>query len=252
MPYGVPGGGANSTQDRKYVRQAQETQYGVSKTQVNEYMKEGVIEKISVAVSLEQSSIPMSMTIQELKELIANAASPLVEPEDVSIAFVDSTTPILAPDSPNQLPKPEESGNPWWVVGLILLTGLGFGLRHIAQKVRRESEKQEEELELLRKKAEEQEKQLSDVNKKAAELIEKQAQMAQNLIEQQNLQMLQAQQAAAAAMETARHNAAVAANTGRMDSSLDIADELSELSMDFNDIDENLAVEKLKNWIETN
>ena len=252
LPYGVPGGGANSTQDRKYVRQAQETQYGVSKTQVNEYMKEGVIEKISVAVSLEQSSIPMSMTIQELKELIANAASPLVEPEDVSIAFVDSTTPILAPDSPNQLPKPEESGNPWWVVGLILLTGLGFGLRHIAQKVRRESEKQEEELELLRKKAEEQEKQLSDVNKKAAELIEKQAQMAQNLIEQQNLQMLQAQQAAAAAMETARHNAAVAANTGRMDSSLDIADELSELSMDFNDIDENLAVEKLKNWIETN
>ncbi len=33
--------GANSTQDRRYVRSAHETQYGVSKTQVNEYMKEG-------------------------------------------------------------------------------------------------------------------------------------------------------------------------------------------------------------------
>ena len=34
--------------------------------------------------------------------------------------------------------------------------------------------------------------------------------------------------------------------------SVDINDELKDLSMDFNDIDENLAVEKLKNWIETN
>ncbi len=33
---------------------------------------------------------------------------------------------------------------------------------------------------------------------------------------------------------------------------VDIKDEIRELSMDFNDMDENLAVEKLKNWIETN
>ncbi len=247
LPYGVPGGGANSTQDRRYVRQAHETQYGVSKTQVNEYMKEGVIEEISVAVSLEQSSIPMSMTIQEMKELIAHAASPLVDPENVSIAFVESTSPILAPDSPNQLPKPEESGNPWWVVGLALLIGLGFGLKHIAQKVRNEAQRQEEELELLRQKAEVQEKQLQDVNMKAAELIQRQAEMAQNLIEQQNLQMIQAQNAAQAAMAQGQ---TPATQPQRRD--VNINDELNELSMDFNDIDENLAVERLKNWIETN
>ncbi len=247
LPYGVPGGGANSTQDRRYVRQAHETQYGVSKTQVNEYMKEGVIEEISVAVSLEQSSIPMSMTIQEMKELIAHAASPLVDPENVSIAFVESTSPILAPDSPNQLPKPEESGNPWWVVGLALLIGLGFGLKHIAQKVRNEAQRQEEELELLRQKAEVQEKQLQDVNMKAAELIQRQAEMAQNLIEQQNLQMIQAQNAAQAAMAQGQ---TLATQPQRRD--VNINDELNELSMDFNDIDENLAVERLKNWIETN
>ena len=247
LPYGVPGSGANSTQHRRYVRQAHETQYGVSKTQVNEYMKEGVIEQISIAVSLEQSAIPMSMTIQELKELIANAASPLVDPENVSIAFVESTSPILAPDSPNQLPKPEESGNPWWVVGLALLIGLGFGLKHITQKVRQEAERQEEELELLRKKTEDQEKQLKDVNMKAAELIQKQAQMAQNLIEQQNMQMIQAQAAAQAAMA---QNPAPKAQAAKHP--VDIKDELNELSMDFNDIDENDAVEKLKNWIETN
>ena len=46
LPFGVPNSGTNSSQDRKYVRQAQETQYGVTKTQVNEYMKAGVIEEI--------------------------------------------------------------------------------------------------------------------------------------------------------------------------------------------------------------
>lgn len=245
LPYGVPGSGANSQQDRKYVRQAHETQYGVSKTQVNEYMKEGVIEEISIAVSLEQSAIPMSMTIQELKELIANAASPLVNPDNVSIAFVESNSDILAPDAVNQLPKPEESGNPWWVVGLFLLVGLGFGLKHIAQRVRQEAQRQEEELELLRRKAEEQEKQLQDVNQKAAELIQKQAAMAQNLIEQQNMQMLQAQQAAA----TAAANEPQGHYSKRI---VNVDDEIEELSMDFNEIDEADAVEKLKNWIETN
>ena len=85
LPYGVPTSGQNSSQDRKYVRQAHETQYGVTKTQVNEYMQEGAIEEISIAVSLEQSAIPMSMTIQDLKTLIAHAASPLVDPENLSI-----------------------------------------------------------------------------------------------------------------------------------------------------------------------
>ena len=247
LPFGVPNSGSNSSQDRKYVRQAQETQYGVTKTQVNEYMKAGVIEEISIAVSLEESSIPMSMTISELKELIAHAASPKVDPENVSIAFVESNSPILAPDQGPNLPKPEESGNPWWVVGALLLVGLGFGLRHIMQKVKKEAQRQEEELALLRKKAQEQEKQLNDVNLKAAELIQKQAQMAQNLIEQQNLH------AAAIAQAAASQGAAPAAapqpqpHNGTND---DIKDVLNELSMDFSELDENEAAEKLKNWIE--
>ena len=247
LPFGVPNSGSNSSQDRKYVRQAQETQYGVTKTQVNEYMKAGVIEEISIAVSLEESSIPMSMTISELKELIAHAASPKVDPENVSIAFVESNSPILAPDQGPNLPKPEESGNPWWVVGALLLVGLGFGLRHIMQKVKKEAQRQEEELALLRKKAQEQEKQLNDVNLKAAELIQKQAQMAQNLIEQQNLHAAAIAQAAAsqgtapaAAPQPQPHN-------GTND---DIKDVLNELSMDFSELDENEAAEKLKNWIE--
>jgi len=237
LPYGVPSSGQNSSQDRKYVRQAHETQYGVTKTQVNEYTREGVIEEISVAVSLEQSAIPMSMTMNDLKTLIAHAASPLVSPDNVSIAFVESANPVLAPDNDKKLPGVEESGNPWWVVGLILLIGLGFGLKYIAGKVAQEQERHDAELEQLRAKTQEQEKQLQDVNTKAQELIQRQAAMAQNLIEQQNLQKLQAQQAAQA----------------QSNASLDKADidaAVNELAMDFSGVDDIEAIEKLKSWIE--
>lgn len=236
LPYGIPNSGANSTQDRSYQRHATETQFGVTKTQVNEYMKAGMIEEISIAVSLEQSAVPLSMTIQEIKELIARSASPLVNPDNVSIAFVDSGDALLAPDRANELPKPEESGNPWWVVGLALLGGLGFGLKHISKNVRKETERQEEEMYLLKKRASEQEKQLQDMNMKAAELIQRQAQMAQNMIEQQNLQAIQQQQAAVSAVR-------------QRDEHLDQT--ISELSMDFNDIDEAEAVENLRNWIDS-
>ena len=78
-----------------------------------------------------------------------------------------------------------------------------------------------------------------------------QSEMAQNLIEQQNMQMIQAQAAAQAAI-----NAQMQQNQGEKQPSgtnpININEELNELSMDFNDIDENIAVEKLKNWIETN
>ena len=246
LPFGVPNSGSNSSQDRKYVRQAQETQYGVTKTQVNEYMKAGVIEEISIAVSLEESSVPMSMTINELKTLIAHAASPKVDPENVSIAFVESNSPLLAPDQGPNLPKPEESGNPWWVVGAILLCGLGFGLKHIAQKVRKEAQRQEEELMLLRKKAQEQEKQINDVNMKAAELIQKQAQMAQNLIEQQNLHAAAIAQAQAQAQNYQQQQV-----QQPIQDNSNINDALDELSMDFDDLDEDEAAEKLKSWIES-
>lgn len=238
LPYGIPNSGANSSQDRSYQRSATETQYGVSKTQVNEYMKAGVIEEISIAVSLEQSAVPLSMTLQELKELIAHSASPMVNPDNVSIAFTDSADAKLASERGSELPKPEESGNPWWVVGLVLLGGLGFGLKHISKNVRQEAEKQEEEMYLLKKRASEQEKQIQDMNLKAAELIQRQAQMAQNLIEQQNLQAAQLQQQQSqivAAMPVDEH----------------LNQTINDLKMDFDDIDENEAVENLKSWIET-
>ena len=90
VPNGVAGGGADSSQDRSYSRSATETQYGVSKTQLNEYLKPGMIEDISVAVTLEKSVLPPDITVDDLKELVAHAASPKVNPANVAVIFSDT------------------------------------------------------------------------------------------------------------------------------------------------------------------
>ena len=229
----------SSSQDRQYSRTATETQFGVSKTQINEYMSAGIIEEISIAVSIEESAIPANMSLYELKTLIAHAASPKVEPENVSIAFVESNSLILAPDKENELPKPEESGNPWWVVGVLLLGGLIFGLTHIGKKVKKEAKKQEEELEYLRQIAASQEQQLKDVTKQASTLIAQQEQMAQSFIEQKNqyaLTLEQAKSMASAPNSNDKYN---------------LSEAIDELESDFNSLDENEAIEKIKNWIES-
>ncbi|MBR2386036.1 hypothetical protein IKA92_01915, partial [bacterium] len=248
LPYGAgSAGGSASYQDRNYSRNANEVQYGVSKTHISEFRKAGVIEQISIAVSIEESAMPATVSISELKELIAHAASPVVSPDSVSIAFINSESDILASEKLNQLPHPEESGNPWWVVGVLLLVGLGFGLKQISAKVRQETIKQQEDVMMLKEKAMMQDKQLQDVNIKATELIQRQAQMAQNLLEQEhmhNLQIQQLQHEASMAQARAKNVPPSPQETGNL------IETLNELSMDFNEVDESEAVDKLKNWID--
>lgn len=156
------------------------------KIQTSELIKPGTIEDISIAVTLEESSIPANMTLEELKVLVAKAASPKAKPENVEIAFSDSVDPFLAGDKPESLPKPDSTGNPWWLAIAMILIGLGFGLKFLSDKVKKAQERQREEIEMLREKTQDQEKQIRDVNLKAAELIEKQTQLAQGMLEQKN------------------------------------------------------------------
>ena len=185
LPNGLPASGSNSSQNRSYNRTAKEVNYGVSKTQISEYSKSGVIEDISIAVTIESSAMPSNISTDELKTLIAGAASPKVKPENVSIAYSDAIDPYLTSDKPANLPKPDDSGNPWWLTVALVIIGLIVGFTFVSKKLRKKSEEQEKEVEKLRKKSAEQEKQLNDVNLKAAQLVEKQAQIAQGLREQQ-------------------------------------------------------------------
>ena len=236
LPNGLPGANADSAQDRSYSRTAKETQYGVTKTQVNEYMSAGVIEEISIAVTLEQAAIPANVTIEELKELLAKAASPKVSPENVSIAFADSVDPLLAGDRPVTLPRPDETGNPWWIAIALIVIGLVGGLAFISKKVKLAQEKQRQELEELRTKSQDQERQLRDVNLKAAELIEKQSQLAQGLLEhqQQPQQIAQVQQPQPQPIPQAAP----------------ITDAIGEIASEVEEVDDDEMVDKLKSWIE--
>ena len=195
LPNGlVTPGSANqasaSSQNRNYSRQARETQYGVSKTQINEYMKPGVIEEISIAVTLEKNSLPADTTLEELKEWIARAASPKVKPENVTIALSETIEPYLATDRPENLPKKDESGNPWWLVLAMVGVCLTGGYAVVSSKLKASQIAHQQEMQQLRNIASEQDAQLRDMNMKAAELIERQSQLQQGLIEQQQREMV--------------------------------------------------------------
>lgn len=185
LPNGLPTGGTDSSQSRNYSRQATETQYGVTKTQTNEYIKPGVVEDISIAVTIDRNNLPTDTTIEELKELIASAASPKVTADSVSIAFTNSTDPYLTPERQQNLPKVDETGNPWWLA--LLLSGLGLVIifKAISAKVKRIKEENEMEVESLRQHALEQERQLQDINSRASQLTQRQSELAQDLINQQ-------------------------------------------------------------------
>lgn len=228
VPNGVPqsgGGGGNSSQNKNYERSARETQYGVSKTQTSEFTNAGVIEDVSVAVTLDKGSLPPDTTLEELKGLIASAAGPKVDAKNVTIALADSIDPYLATDKPANLPKPDETGNPWWLAVAALIIGLGGGLKYLSGKIRAAQEQQREELAMLQEKTYEQELQLRDVNLKAAELIEKQSQMAQGLIEQQQRSSVQPQES-------------------------ELDNTIRDLQSDLEGVDEEEAGDKIKSWIE--
>lgn len=244
LPNGLPSGSNNSAQNRSYSRTAKEVQYGVSKVQQSEYIKKGVIEDISIAVTLDEQFMPQNITVEELKSLIARAASPKVNAENVTIAFSDSFSPKLAGENPIKNRIQSDGGDPWWIVVVIAVVGLLGGLSFLSNRVKSEQRKQEKELDDLRNKAVEQEKQLRDMNLKAAELIEKQSQLAQNLIEQQN--QLQIAQQPTVQMPTPQ---AVSQQEETVVAQ-ELNETISDLTADIEDIDEDEMLDKVISWIE--
>ena len=225
LPNGLPAGSSDSSQNRSYSRTAKETQFGVTKVQTNEYMSAGVLEEISIAVTLEKDALPMDLTLEELKELIAHAASPKADPNNVTIAFAESLDPFMAGDKNVKAPIKAEHGNPWWLAIALLAFGLFFGQKVLTQKINAAKAAQEEELIQLRQQNEAQEQQIRDLSANAADMIEKQSQLQQGLIEQQNRPSIRT-------------------------SGADIRDALKELKRELDGVDELEAGERIRSWIE--
>ena len=225
LPNGLPAGSSDSSQNRSYSRTAKETQYGVTKVQTNEYISPGVLEEISIAVTLEKDALPMELTLEELKELVAHAASPKADPDNVTIAFAETLDPFMAGDKNVKAPIKAEHGNPWWLAIALLAFGLFFGHKVLTQKINSAKAAQEEELIRLRQQNEAQEQQIRDLSANAADMIAKQSQLQQGLIEQQNRPVLRS-------------------------SGAEIRDALKELKKEFDGVDESEAGERIRSWIE--
>lgn len=225
LPNGLPAGSSDSSQNRSYSRTARETQFGVTKVQTNEYMSPGVLEEISIAVTLEKDALPVELTLEELKELVANAASPKASADNVTIAFAESLDPFMAGDKNVKAPIKAEHGNPWWLAIVLLAGGLFFGHKALSQKIASAKAAQEEEMIRLREQNAAQEQQIKDLSANAASLIEKQSQLQQGLLEQQNRPQIRT-------------------------SGADIRDALRELKREFEGVDESEAGERIRSWIE--
>ena len=226
LPNGLPAGSSDSTQNRSYQRTAREVQYGVTKVQTNEYIAPGAVEEISIAVTLEKDALPVELTLEELKDLVAHAASPKAKAENVTIAFADSLDPFMAGDKNVKAPIKASHGNPWWLAIVLLFFGLLFGHNVLTNKIKAAKEAQEEELIKLREQNESQEKQIKDLSVNAANLIKNQSQLQQGLLEQQN------------------KPAAIPV------SAAEIREALRELKREIDGSDDTEAGERIRSWIE--
>lgn len=228
LPNGLRNSSSTSSQNKNYERIAKETSFGVGKTHTSRYYKTGIIEKISIAVTMNADAMPANLSEFDLKAQIARAASPKVSPEDVSIAYAEAIDPYLASDRPVNLPRPDASGNPWWLAIALLLVGLIIGFIFVHRKLKDSSSEQEEALKQLQRKTVEQEKQIVDVNLKAAELIEKQTILTQELLEQQKQLQIEKKK--------------------QPEISLD--EVVEEVSSDLAQSDDEKTLKELKSWIE--
>ena len=228
LPNGLQNSSSTSTQNKNYERTAKETSYGVGKTHTSRYYKTGIIEKITIAVTMNSDAMPPNMSEFDLKSQIAKAASPKVNPEDVSIAYAETIDPYLASDRPVNLPVPDASGNQWWLALVLIVVGLMLGFVFVHRKLKDSSSEQEEALRQLQRKTVEQEKQIVDVNLKAAELIEKQTILTQELLEQQKQLQIEKKK--------------------QPEISLD--EVIEEVSSDLAQSDNDKTLKELKSWIE--
>lgn len=226
LPAGLPQSSQSST-SKSYRRTAQDRQYGVSKVESYQNFETGAVEEISVAVTLDRNSMPSNMSIEELKEFIARAASPKVNPDSVEIAFSSDLSPMLAEERDVQLPRPD-GGNPWWVAAGIFLVMLVSGLIYISKKVNQESILHQEKIDELERISREQERQLRDTQSRTAAMIAQQQQLREDMLSSTDRVAISTK------------------NAGNIGAARVLEDELQD------DMDEEEVSEKLRSWIESN
>ncbi len=179
----LPGNMASpeSKTNRNYKREAEELSYKVGQTRVLELKNPGVLEEISIALTVSKGALPAGMSTDELKELVARAASPKALAKNVQIAFSAKIRPYLTQERPVQLPQPEESGNPWWTIVAVFGVILFIALVFISGRAKDAANKHKKEIDSIMELAKKQEKAIEEANKRTAQLQQVQQQLYQQI-----------------------------------------------------------------------
>ncbi len=171
-----------------YARNGQEIEYNSGKQQVTEDFVAGMMEDITVAVTIDPNAYPANMTKEEFQTLIARAASPMVRPENVSI--VTGQPEVVSPITPSVQPTHFEI--PWWVwagsafIGFILFITMvkAFSKPGIPTEL---LQRQQNELQQLRELASANAQQLQAAQQQAQQMLSAQQQQLAQLASQQQI-----------------------------------------------------------------
>jgi flagellar M-ring protein FliF len=180
----VSASGAERSQ-RGYNRNGQEIEYNAGKKQVSEDFIPGMMEEITIAVTVDSGSYPSNMAEEDFKTLIARSASPMVQPDDVTI--VTGKAEEIAPVTPAPEPKFEI---PWWVWAVIGGVAFIFFLM-LLRAMSKPSvppqvlQQQQQEIAQLRELANNQAQQIQQTQQQAAQMIQQQQQQLTQLTTQQ-------------------------------------------------------------------
>ncbi len=239
IPDEVDVNAAGSEQSQRgYNRNGQEVEYNTGKKQVSEDFVPGMIEEITVAVTVDPDAYPGSMGLEELQGLIARAASPMVNPENVTIAT--GRDQEVSPVTPQQQ-QAKEAEIPWWIwavgsaVVFILFLLIMRALSKPSQSPMEMQQFQQHQMELqqLRELAETQAQQIQMTQQQAQQMLQQQQQQLAQLTSQQQQQPIQA-----------------AANTGALELKQTLTELQKALQREEYDEDEELGTE-IKSWIES-
>lgn len=181
--------------DKDYTRSGLEVAYENSRKQWLETSPAGMVEDISIAVTVDAQHFPTDMSLNELRALIANAASPKATAENVTIVQSNmSNTPLdlSGNDSTEGDTENNESNNTWmiWAGGALAFFAILILLLNSQKNSGTSNETfrhTQEEINQLKQMASHHQMQLEEAQKKASSLMEQQKQQALALEASQQL-----------------------------------------------------------------
>lgn len=172
---------------KDYLRNGVEVTYNNSRTQWVETQPVGMVEDISIAVTIDAGHFPANMSINELQTLLASAASPKVRPENVNIAKSNKQGVGALSHTSSGISGSEESASSdmswlWWAggaIGFCVMMILLLSIRKGGGTSDEEFEQTQRELAQLRDLAGQQQAQLQATQQQTQMLLEAQQRQMQ-------------------------------------------------------------------------